>query len=93
MVPIQEYQCEKGCYKLCFDGLNDSKDDIQWKIDSLCADSKALSLNFLSVAFYWIKREANFILHDLTKFAAHHNLILSNCDKTLLFLSLSLPVC
>uniref|UniRef100_A0A2N9FLL0 Reverse transcriptase domain-containing protein n=1 Tax=Fagus sylvatica TaxID=28930 RepID=A0A2N9FLL0_FAGSY len=36
-----------------------------WKIDTICSDVNSLASNFLSICFYWVKREANTIAHEL----------------------------
>ena len=36
-----------------------------WEIDTICSDANSLASNFLSVCFYWVKREANTVAHEL----------------------------
>lgn len=62
--------------KNCFDDLNAKFDDYRWRIDTLCFESKACSLDFNFCSFSWVGMEANIVAHFSVKFV---------CLKILLF--------
>ncbi len=64
----------EGDSKICLDALNGDDICYPWKIDSICYDSKMLSLAFNSCSFCWVRQEANNVSHCLAKFASLCNL-------------------
>ncbi len=54
-----------------------------WKIDSICFDSKRLSLGFNSCFVCWVRQEANNVAHCLIKFGSLHNLSFYYNDSSL----------
>jgi ribonuclease HI len=74
----------EGDSKTCFDALNGSIDDADWKVQSLLFHALDIANSFVSCEFCWIKRDANFVAHAL---ATHAVLSNSNVFCT----SMSLP--
>lgn len=68
------------------DTLNGDDTCYSWKIDSICFDSKRLSLVFNCCSFRWVKQEANIVAHCLVKFSSLYNLFLC-CNHSFLRLS------
>ena len=58
----------EGDAKLCIDAFNDFFLVTPWKIQTLIANARALTMKFSSVSVCWVNRDANMVVHSLAKF-------------------------
>ena len=59
--------------KTCINALRCPKQDVPWRIKTICSDVLALNLNFSNCSFSWVAREANVAARVLAKWSLSNN--------------------
>ena len=55
-----------GDSKIYVDAFNKNLEDAFWEIQPLLYDASILAISFIDCCFCWIKRDANFVAHELS---------------------------
>ena len=63
----------EGDAKTCIDACNGSIEDCPWPLYAICQDVKTLLSSLPYVVFYWVRRDANSVMHTLAKFAPRNS--------------------
>jgi hypothetical protein len=72
----------EGDAKGCFDALNGDPSNVNWTKDSIICNILTFISLFLSCNFIWMRREANGIVHSMTKYVSSTSFRLFYCSKT-----------